>query len=616
VAQAASSAALTGGLLRWALVGDQRRRQDEIGSAPTTPAGGTQDLPVSDQVSVAPEPEALGHFRVKMRLGAGGMGVVYAGEDANLGRAVAIKVVRSDVDHPAFRARLLREAQAMARLEHPNVVRVYHIGEDAGRLFVAMELVEGMTLTAWLRDRHSWREVIAMFEQVGAGLAAVHAAGLVHRDFKPDNVLVDHSGHARVADFGLARLDVVDGSNEDSPLRAPLTRTGAMMGTPGFMAPEQQFGGDVDARADQYSFCVALREALGGRPLNEERWGAVPKRVRAAVTRGLSYDPTERYPSLTVLLAELRAAARGRSHAGVIAGALAVLGSTGIVIGLLAAKSSPHTPAAGSAVATLDPAAASGQPVAPADAALAPAPVLDGAPPPIALLPADAGTAPAKLVVPPRPTRVTHDQATTGGGSDIGFAPPENDVTKDYQALRTAAAKVGDPSHLPLVRKTLAGLGYEGIDLRALDADPAAMQKSLEAEVAAATDDATKGIALVKLAMLKRRHGDCAAAEDLIHASKVTSRDGDAGKLWHARSSFVFALCEVGQGQSEDAYSVIMAATLAGPQDEVGFVMAIIEYELANRQDAHTRMIAASHSTNPRVRAALKIWLDGTGLVL
>src|SRR5258706_4045543 len=145
----------------------------------------------------------LGRFVLKRRLGRGGMGEVFAGEDVDLGRPVAIKVVRADTDHPAYHARLLREAQALARLEHPNVVRVYEVNSDRGRLFIAMELVDGATLTAWLKQLRSWQDIVAMFLQVGLGLSAVHRAGLVHRDFKPDNVLIDRDGKARVADFGL-----------------------------------------------------------------------------------------------------------------------------------------------------------------------------------------------------------------------------------------------------------------------------------------------------------------------------------------------------------------------------------------------------------------------------
>ncbi|MDQ3371065.1 MAG: serine/threonine protein kinase, partial [Myxococcota bacterium] len=285
-----------------------------IGSGSTSPSavgartgdvmpGATLDLPASDRVDAAHDlapGQVIGHFVIRARLGEGGMGVVLAGHDADLGRPVAIKIVKQAGDHPSYRARLLREAQVMARLEHPNVVRVYEVGSDRGRLFVAMELVDGTTLTTWLHvQRRSWRELVAMFEQVGAGLAAVHRAGLVHRDFKPDNVLVDRDGRARVADFGLARVDP-ERTTAPPELVAALTRTGMMLGTPGYMAPEQHYGGNVDARADQYSFCIAFRDALlGGRPrtLEEAEWGDVPRALRSVIARGLSLDVAARFPS-------------------------------------------------------------------------------------------------------------------------------------------------------------------------------------------------------------------------------------------------------------------------------------------------------------------------------
>ena len=306
-----------------------RKRDEPIAYVQTTPAnvadGATLDMPPGGGAASSGALVAgtrLGRFVVRAQLGAGGMGVVFAGEDVELGRPVAIKVLRGDVDQPAFRDRLLREAQAMARLEHPNVVRVYEVGTDRGRLFVAMELVDGVTLTKWLQTPRPWRELAAMFLQVGEGLVAVHRTGLVHRDFKPDNVLVDRAGRARVADFGLARV-------EDNSM-PPLTRTGHVMGTPGYMAPEQQWGSDVDARADQYSFCVALREAT-------KQSTDVPKPVRAAIARGLAYEPDERFASVAELLVALRgSAALPGTRRWAIAGVAAVVLVGGAVAAIVA----------------------------------------------------------------------------------------------------------------------------------------------------------------------------------------------------------------------------------------------------------------------------------------
>ncbi|MCA9694961.1 MAG: serine/threonine protein kinase, partial [Myxococcales bacterium] len=217
----------------------------------------------------------IGRFIVLRRIGVGGMGVVYLAYDNALDRRVAIKVLRGlGPPAPERRARFAREAQAMARLSHPNVVQIYEAGESDGALFLAMEYVRGGSLRTWLLGQDAkdergatatrgWREIVAMFAQAGRGLAAAHEAGLVHRDFKPDNVLVDGDGVARVGDFGLARL------LEEAPAEAPagpapalhsLTATRAVMGTPAYMSPEQHAGRPADARTDQFSFCVALWE--------------------------------------------------------------------------------------------------------------------------------------------------------------------------------------------------------------------------------------------------------------------------------------------------------------------------------------------------------------------
>jgi len=269
----------------------------------------------------APEAETIGRFLVLEQIGEGAMGVVYAAYDPELDRKVALKLLRAERGDARGQARLTREAQALARLSHAHVVTVYDVGARGDDVYVAMELVEGESLRAWLAAERSPEEILAVFRAAGAGLAAAHDAGLVHRDFKPENVLVDPRGAPKVVDFGLARGDgeAVDAVPEGALLTASLTRTGALLGTPAYMAPEQLAGAPADARADQFAFCVALWEALeGSRPFAGETIadlreaidegpppGRMHRRTHAALRRGLSPDPKARFPDLRHLLSAL-----------------------------------------------------------------------------------------------------------------------------------------------------------------------------------------------------------------------------------------------------------------------------------------------------------------------
>ncbi|PCC72615.1 Serine/threonine protein kinase [Nannocystis exedens] len=286
-------------------------------------------------------PERLGRYRLIERLGSGAMGVVYAARDDALARKVAIKVLlRGATADPHALRRLAREAQAMARIAHPNVVVVHEVGESDGLLFVAMEMVDGVTLDQWCRPaegpRPDWRARLDVFLQAGRGLAAAHEVGLVHRDFKPSNVLVDARGRARVLDFGLARIDseVVDAAASivaRGSFDVELTRSGTMLGTPAYMPPEQFEGRPATAASDQFSFCVALYESLAGvRPfagrtpyalLQTIRSGQIrppPRDVEAPAAlftilrRGLSLDPARRWPDMPTLLHALERTVRPR----------------------------------------------------------------------------------------------------------------------------------------------------------------------------------------------------------------------------------------------------------------------------------------------------------------
>lgn len=326
----------------------------------------------------------IGRFVLLERLGAGTMGEVYAAYDEQLDRKVAVKVLHHH-RHTSVtaRQRLLREAKTLAQLSHPNVVQVYDGGEHEDKVFVAMEFVRGETLKSWLERRNAqtkpndWRVVLDVFLDAGRGLQAAHEAGLMHRDFKPDNVLVGEDGRVRVVDFGLARLehnrtratpgdrdgatpdddhiatpddggiDVIDGAMDpfgstletlsvepvegDASAASPapsgistLTVTGTVMGTPAYMSPEQMRAERIDARTDQFSFCVALYQALFGvRPFAGDSptalvdsiegaslaapvtGAAIPRHIRSALQRGLSIDPSDRFPDMAALLAAL-----------------------------------------------------------------------------------------------------------------------------------------------------------------------------------------------------------------------------------------------------------------------------------------------------------------------
>ncbi|WAS96329.1 serine/threonine-protein kinase [Nannocystis punicea] len=341
----------------------------EAGTPLTPPVDGE---PANDcAIDLEPLPSQIGRFNVLKRLGSGGMGVVYVAYDRDLDRKVALKVMRTAVVSRAkrdkARHRLMREAQAMAQLSHPNVIAIFDVGSVEDQIFFAMEFVKGVTLTKWLRSaegpngprRRGWKEVLVVFMQAGRGLAAAHKAGIIHRDFKPDNVLIDAEGRVRVGDFGLARAgqglgplsrpdtytEVIKAMAEKSLLDMRITRTGGMTGTPAYMAPEQYLGQATDARTDQFSFCVALYEGLyGQRPFVGDRVPVVREAVLAGrvqdvpkdtdvpawlhriVLRGLSVRPADRFKAMNELLDHLDETPRPRrlGRKVALAGGLAV----------------------------------------------------------------------------------------------------------------------------------------------------------------------------------------------------------------------------------------------------------------------------------------------------
>ena len=377
-------------------LGQSSRRDGSSGLTSTASIAGGR--PSGESVELTPGMH-VDRFRIVGHLGGGGMGVIYEAYDPELDRMLALKLLRPDASTSRARARLLREAQAAARLAHPNVVAIYDVGAVGDRIFVAMERIAGRDLAAWRAERErGLGEIIDVFVQAGRGLAAAHAAGLVHRDVKPHNILVGDDGRVRVVDFGLARAggicdsgaddsaddgadDGVDDTDPDaaSPESAPemsaaptatttssggfglldasITIPGDVIGTPAYMAPEQHRCEAIDARADQFSFCVSLWEALAGeRPfaggsseeilthISRRELGPpprVPRALLAALRRGLAPLPGDRFPDLAPLLAALERARPGRRRLAVAAAAVALVATGG---GIYAASGAEERP--------------------------------------------------------------------------------------------------------------------------------------------------------------------------------------------------------------------------------------------------------------------------------
>ena len=329
-----------------------------------------------------PEPPGagtrVGRYVLLDPLGSGGMAVVHLAYDPKLRRNVAIKLMRTrrGREEAQDKARLVREAQALAQVSHPHLVQVHDVGTWGDQVFLAMEYVRGASLSQWLRKPHRWPVAVQAVLAAGRGLAAAHDAGLVHRDFKPSNVLMGDDGRVRVADFGLARLD--DGELPEAPavavevsglaIASTLTEVGTMLGTPAYMAPEQHTGDKVDARSDQYALCATLYEAvygvrpfpgnvasallrakLDGPPPPPPRAPRVPAALRRAIARGLAPLPDDRYPTVHALLDELEQGLQRRRHGMQALGAIASLvavGTLGYALSHRAPRSRCEPPAA------------------------------------------------------------------------------------------------------------------------------------------------------------------------------------------------------------------------------------------------------------------------------
>jgi serine/threonine-protein kinase len=410
-------------------------------------------------------PPALGRYRIDTVLGSGGMGIVYRAYDPQLARPVAIKVVRRAGDDEAGRARLVREAQALARLSHPNVCHVYDVGSEGDEVWVAMELIDGVSLRQWCEQHRDRDEIVTVLLGAAEGIAAAHAAGLVHRDIKPENVLVTRDGRAIVTDFGLARHEDAINPHASTWGNDPhLTATGAIAGTPAYLAPEQLLGDPIDARVDQFAWAVMAYELLTGQKpfpivfavrVEAIRQGlaapaSLPGPIANALVRAMAAAPTDRFPTMRDLMAAMRAQPGRRAlvpkrgRAAAIAGIAVLVAGAGVVgawqlthepepapkpVQVAAAKNIAPLPTATPPVAT---APATTTPIAAPDAAVA------AAPPPQVRAAAPPTTTPA--VAAPKKTDKQPDktqsmQATTtpapappAAGSNAGLTPRQQQI--------------------------------------------------------------------------------------------------------------------------------------------------------------------------------------------
>ncbi|MEM6993449.1 MAG: serine/threonine-protein kinase [Myxococcota bacterium] len=342
------------------------------------------DTPVADSTERPDVGDCVGRYVLLSELGTGGMGVVYEALDPELDRRVALKILHARYAGPGHAARLVREGQALARISHPNVVQVFETGHFRDTIYIVMELIEGESLARWFADGKPWAEVVGAFISAGRGLAAAHAEGLVHRDFKPGNVMIGTNGDVKVLDFGLARAlgepsgasvsgestaietGIEPASVPSGLLRTKLTRDGTVLGTPPYMAAEQFRGDRVDHRADQHAFCVSLYEGLyGRRPFAGDDWKAlrrlvaegdigarpkseIPRALWSIIRRGTRPEPGRRYSSMDELVRTLRNQLPTRRKNPVRTAAVGTAAFAGIAVwfGAVSDASSPCADAA------------------------------------------------------------------------------------------------------------------------------------------------------------------------------------------------------------------------------------------------------------------------------
>ena len=306
---------------------------DAAGSFLEIPAAALAD----ETMTAGLEGQRLGPYRIESRIGAGGMGEVYRAVDTRLNRPVAIKFLSADLADSSARRRFQQEAQMASALNHPHILTVHEAGELEGRQYLVTEFVDGGTLKDWAKTtQRSWRQIVELMVGVADALAAAHAVGILHRDIKPENILVTTSGYAKLADFGLAKLEErATPATTAQTVRADETRPGVVIGTIAYMSPEQAAGKPLDARSDIFSFGVVLYELLAGRrpftgttdlevlqtiiqgaaaPLD----GEMPPALGLAVDKALEKDPADRYQTMRDLVVDLRRVARQSEAVSVV----------------------------------------------------------------------------------------------------------------------------------------------------------------------------------------------------------------------------------------------------------------------------------------------------------
>jgi serine/threonine protein kinase len=308
------------------------------------PAGGLSSQTASQAVAgLSGETQILdvksgatfGPYRMESKLGAGGMGEVYRAVDTRLNRPVAIKFLSAKVWEPSARRRFQQEARTVSSLNHPHILTVYEAGEAGDRQYIVSEFMDAGTLRNWLQAKQpSWRQIVALLTGVADGLAAAHGAGILHRDIKPDNILVSSNGYAKLADFGLAKLLEHDDTDGSAATITSETQPGTLLGTIAYMSPEQAQGKTVDARSDIFSFGIVLFEALAGRrpfaaktnlqiieeiihkpapPVGEARED-LPVGIRLIVDKALEKEPADRYQTMRDLVVDLKRASRQKDE--------------------------------------------------------------------------------------------------------------------------------------------------------------------------------------------------------------------------------------------------------------------------------------------------------------